>query len=97
SLATAATSAHAARAPAPATAPTRFGLRDVVIEFEPAFDRVLYSHSAALVRGVAPDGSNGVNSQWEHGQGPGMFIEEQRHGEDAIFAGVVHHRPQLWR
>ncbi len=70
---------------------------DARIDLGRAFDRILYSHPAALVRGVAPDGANGVNAEWEQGQGPGMFIEEQRHGEEAIIAGVIHHRPKLWR
>ena len=96
SLATAATAAGAARLSGAALTAVPFRPRDALIEFDPAFDRILYSHAAALVRGVAPDGANGVNAQWEHGQGPGMFIEEQRHGEDAIIAGVVHRRPELW-
>lgn len=72
------------------------GLPDVRIEFNPVFDRILYAHPAALVRGVARDGANGVNALWEQGKGPGMFIEEQRHGEEAIIAGVVDHRSKLW-
>jgi hypothetical protein len=51
------------------------GRIDARIDFSGAFDRILCSHPAALVRGVAPDGANGVNAEWEHGHGPGMFIE----------------------
>jgi hypothetical protein len=80
----------------PASGPAAPGPLDVWIEFSPVFDRILYSHRATLVRGVAPDGANGVNAAWEHGWGPGMFIEEQRHGEEAIIAGVAHHSPKLW-
>jgi hypothetical protein len=86
-----------ARAVRPLVAPAASGLIDARIEFSPALDRILYSHPAALVRGVAPDGANGVNADWEQGQGPGMFIEEQRHGEEAIIAGLVRHSPRLWR
>lgn len=100
-LAIAASPAGAARRPARAVRPSvalvASGLLDARIDFSGAFDRILYSHSPALVRGVAPDGANGVNAEWEHGKGPGMFIEEQRHGEEAIIAGVVHHSPKLWR
>ncbi len=66
-------------------------------EFSQAFDRIMYARPETLVRGVAPDGANGVNAQWEHGSGPGMYIEEQRHGEEAIMAGVIDHRPAVWR
>jgi hypothetical protein len=58
---------------------------------------ILYRQPSALLRGVAPDGANGVNAEWQHGLGPGMFIEEQRHGEEAILAGVLAHSPRLWR
>jgi hypothetical protein len=58
---------------------------------------ILYRQPASLTARVAPDGANGVNAEWEHGQGPGMFIEEQRHGEEAVIAGVLTHRPGLWR
>jgi hypothetical protein len=73
------------------------GRLDARIDFGSPFVRILYSHRAALVRSVASDGANGVNAEWEHGQGPGMFIEEQRHGEEAIIAGVVHHSPKMWQ
>jgi hypothetical protein len=86
-----------ARAVRSSGAPAVSGPLDAGIDFSPAFDRILYSHPAALVRGVAPDGANGVNAEWEHGRGPGMFIEEQRHGEEAIIAGLVHHSTKLWR
>ncbi len=89
--------ARPARAGRPSLAPAVSGRLDARIDFSRAFDRTLLSHPAVLVRGVAPDGANGVNAEWEHGQGPGMFIEEQRHGEEAIIAGVVHHSPRLWR
>ena len=89
--------ARQARALAPTLAPAASGLIDAQIDFSAALARILYSHRSALVRGVAPDGANGVNAEWEHGQGPGMFIEEQRHGEEAIIAGLVHHSPKLWR
>ena len=49
------------------------------------------------MRGVAPDGANGVNAEWEHGEGPGFYIEEQRHGQEAIMAGVLHHDPEVWK
>ena len=81
----------------PSLARAASGGLDARIDFSRAFDRILYSHPAALVRGVAPDGANGVNAEWEHGQGPGMYIEEQRHGEEAIIAGLVHRTPKLWR
>lgn len=96
-LAIAAGAARPAGAVRPLVAPAASGRIDARIDFSGAFDRILYSHPAALVRGVAPDGANGVNAEWEHGQGPGMFIEEQRHGEEAIIAGLVHHGPKLWR
>ena len=70
-------------------APTASGVLDARIDSTRTVHRILYSHPAALVRGVAPDGANGVNAEWEHGQGPGMYIEEQRHGEAAIIAGLV--------
>jgi hypothetical protein len=70
---------------------------DVRIEFSPALERILYAHPAGLVRGVATDGATGVNREYELGRGPGMFIEEQRHGEEAIMAGLAHHDPRLWR
>jgi hypothetical protein len=79
-----------------AAGPARAANLHARIDFRPAFDRIMYAHPATLVHGVAPDGANGVNAQWERGEGPGMFIEEQRHGEEAIIAGVVHHRPTLW-
>jgi hypothetical protein len=60
----------------PSLAPAASGGLDARIDFSRAFDRILYSHPAALVRGVAPDGANGVKADWEHGQGPGMYIEE---------------------
>jgi hypothetical protein len=96
-LASAASPARAAGLAGPPVAPQASGLLDVQINFSRAFDRILYSHAAALVHGVAPDGANGVNAAWEQGHGPGMFIEEQRHGEEAIIAGVVEHRRKLWR
>ncbi|HWD64967.1 MAG TPA: hypothetical protein VG405_07310 [Solirubrobacteraceae bacterium] len=77
--------------------PASSGRPDVRIDLRPVFDRILYSHPAALVRDVTADGANGVNALWERGKGPGMFIEEQRHGEEAIIAGVVHHQPRLWK
>jgi hypothetical protein len=81
----------------PAPALTSVGLLDVRIEFGSAFERILYAHPAALVSNVAKDGANGVNAEYERGNGPGMFIEEQRHGEEAIIAGLVHHSPTWWR
>ena len=89
--------ASPARPEQPLFASTATARLDVRIDFDPVFDRVLYSHSAALVRRVAPDGANGVNAAWERGHGPGLYIEEQRHGEEAIIAGIVHHSPKLWR
>ena len=53
----------------------------------------MIAHLDGIVSGVAPDGANGVNAEWEHGQGPGMYIEEQRHGEEAIIAGLVIGKP----
>jgi hypothetical protein len=70
---------------------------DVRVAFSPALERILYAHPTALVRGVATDGANGVNRGYEIGRGPGTFIEEQRHGEEAIMAGLAHHDPRLWR
>ncbi len=93
----AAIAASPAGAAAHPVAPKWSGRLDARIDFSPAFDRILYSHPAALVRGVAPDGANGVNAEWERGQGPGMYVEEQRHGEEAIIAGLVRHSPKLWR
>jgi hypothetical protein len=89
--------AAAARRARASAAPAATRPLDVRIDFDPVFDRVLYSHPAALVRGVARDGANGVNAAWERGHGPGMYIEEQRHGEEAIIAGVWYRRPSLWR
>lgn len=89
--------AAAARLARASFAPAATRRLDVRIDFDPVFDRVLYSHSAALIRGVARDGANGVNAAWERGHGPGLFIEEQRHGEEAIIAGVRYHSPNLWR
>jgi hypothetical protein len=80
-----------------AASPARAANLDARIDFKPSFDRIMYAHPATLVHGVAPDGANGVNAEWEHGQGPGMFIEEQRHGEEAIVAGLVRHDRALWR
>jgi hypothetical protein len=70
---------------------------DVRVEFSLALERILYAHPAGLVRGVGTDGANGVNREYELGRGPGMFIEGQRHGEEAIMAGLAHHDPRLWR
>jgi hypothetical protein len=70
---------------------------DSRIEFNPTFDRILYAHPAALVKGVGGDGASGVNAEWERGRYAAMFIEEQRHGEEAVLAGIVHHDPELWR
>jgi hypothetical protein len=82
---------------APATAGTDRAPLDVRLEFGNDFRLVLYSDPPALVRGVAPDGANGVNAEWERGTGPGLYIEEQRHGEEAIIAGVEHHDARVWR
>jgi hypothetical protein len=87
----------AAHALSHATVVSGSGRLDARIDFGSAFERILYSHRAALVRGVASDGANGVNAEWEHGQGPGMFIEEQRHGEEATIAGVVQQSKTLWQ
>ncbi len=81
----------------PAPARARVVALDARLEFSSTFKRILYSQPEALIRGVAPDGANGVNARWELGKGPGMYIEEQRHGEEAIIGGVVRHMPRLWR
>ncbi|HEY5318637.1 MAG TPA: hypothetical protein VIJ20_11680, partial [Solirubrobacteraceae bacterium] len=70
---------------------------DTRLELGPAFERVLYAHPQALVRGVAADGANGVNAEWERGEVPGFYIEEQRHGEEAVIAGVLRHDRAVWR
>ena len=69
---------------------------DMRAEFNPALARIMYAHPAGFVRGVATDGANGVNREYELGRGPGMFIEEQRHGEEVIMAGLAHHDRRLW-
>jgi hypothetical protein len=83
----------------PRTTRARAGLAafDVRIELSRPRARILYVHPSALIAGVGRDGANGVNHDYELGTGPGMYIEEQRHGEEAIIAGVVLHAPRLWR
>jgi hypothetical protein len=69
---------------------------DARVELSRGSAQILYRQPALLLQKVAPDGANGVNAEWEHGTGPGMFIEEQRHGEEAILAGVLLDRATLW-
>lgn len=81
--------------PAPALAFS--GRLDARIELGRGLARIIYSHPSALVGPVGRDGANGVNRDYERGTGAGMFIEEQRHGEEAILAGVALHNPRWWR
>jgi hypothetical protein len=73
------------------------GRLDTRIELGQKFTGISYWHQSALVGPVGRDGANGVNRDYERGTGPGMFIEEQRHGEEAILAGVALHHPRWWR
>jgi hypothetical protein len=70
---------------------------DAPVQLSPTAAAILYRQPPSLLLRVASDGANGVNAEWEQGKGPGMFIEEQRHGEEAILAGVLARRPELWR
>ncbi len=80
-----------------ARALTFSGRLDTRIALGRKLARIVYRHQSALVGPVGRDGANGVNRDYERGTGPGMFIEEQRHGEEAILAGVALHHPRWWR
>src|SRR3954468_4997242 len=70
---------------------------DTTVELSPRFARILYVHPHRLVDNVAPTGANGYNASWEAGTAPRSFIEEQRHGEEAVMAGIAMERPDVGR
>ena len=58
---------------------------------------MVYPRGTTPTAQFASDGAVGVNAAWERRRGPGLYIEEQRHGEEAILDGLVRHQPRLWR
>jgi hypothetical protein len=78
---------------AAAPAAARPAALDASVELHPRFARILYVHPTSLLQRVAPSGANGTNAAWEAGTNPYLFIEEQRHGEEAVMAGIAMHAP----
>jgi hypothetical protein len=81
----------------PAVAPARPLPFDTAVELSPRFAQILYVHPHRLLEGVAPSGANGYNASWESGAAPRSFVEEQRHGEEAVMAGITMGAPDVVR
>lgn len=93
-IAAALTVAHSAAPGARAVAPPP---NDSRIEVAPAFEAIMDRAPGSFLRSVAGDGSNGINALWGVHRAASFYIEEQRHGEEAVLAGLAHHRPAIWR
>jgi hypothetical protein len=86
-----------ATAPPPSRAASAQLGSDARVELLGGLESTLYPRGTSPLGTVAADGANSVNAAWEHGAGPGLYIEEQRHGEEAILDGLVRQSSRLWR
>ncbi|MGN6506425.1 MAG: hypothetical protein ACTHM6_12775 [Tepidisphaeraceae bacterium] len=62
---------------------------------DPLWKQSLAEHPDRLAGGVAPSGAVSVNHDWETGQRPDYFIEQQRYGADWLQAAIITHNDAL--
>ena len=75
---------------------TVFGSVDDDLRFETSsfMKATLYRRPDHLAADIAPDGAEGrVNIEWDRSHTRKWFIEEQRHGSDAIVGGIAKEDP----
>src|SRR6478609_4685773 len=69
-----------------------FGSVEVDLRFETSsfMKSTLYRRPDHLAADIAPDGAEGkVNIEWDRTHSGKWFIEEQRHGADAVSGGIA--------
>lgn len=62
---------------------------------EPTLVENFFRHRHRMVSNVGADGAVSVNREWQRGERPEFYIEQQRYGCDLVIGGIVSGQPDL--